>query len=88
MEPKLRLCLAALEAVFGSVRPKIGAPHPYDKQSNSIEQPAEIEEELRELVATGDNGEAVKRMARLTDAGLRVSKDDVDRVPAISAKRH
>ena len=87
LEPILRLCLVVLEATFGPVRPKNAAPYPYDKQSNTIELPAEIEAELRELVTTDDKVEAVKRVTRLTGAGLRDAKDYVDQIPAVRPRR-
>jgi ribosomal protein L7/L12 len=40
--------------------------------------PADIKKEISRLVSTGDKVEAVKRVTRLTGAGLRVSKDYVD----------
>ena len=40
--------------------------------------PKKIEGELRELVLAGNKVEVVKRVTRLTGAGLRVSKDYVD----------
>ncbi|CAA9389871.1 MAG: hypothetical protein AVDCRST_MAG93-9667 [uncultured Chloroflexia bacterium] len=87
LEPILRFCLVVLEATFGLVRSKKAAPYPYDKQSNRIELPAEIEAELRELVTTGDNVEAVKRVTRLTGAGLHDAKDYVDQIPAVRSRR-
>jgi ribosomal protein L7/L12 len=59
-------------------------PFPYHAKTNTISLPAQIERELRGLVSTGNNVEAMKRVISLTGAGLRVSKDYVDKL----AKRH
>ena len=53
-------------------------PYPYNMETGGICLPKKIEGELRELVIAGNKVEAVKRVIRLTGAGLRVSKDYVD----------
>jgi hypothetical protein len=70
--------LAMLEKAFAKYRKKVKPLFPYDAQTNVIRLPQHIEEELRHLVLTGKPVEAVKRVAELTGAGLRVSKDYVD----------
>lgn len=67
-----------LEEEFERVRDKTPAPFPYDRKTNTITLPYEIECELRRLVLTGQKVEAVRRVTKLTGAGLRVSKDYVD----------
>ncbi len=53
-------------------------PYPYDKRTEKITLPPEIEQEIRQLVQSGKKIEAVQRVLRLTGAGLRISKDYVD----------
>lgn len=70
--------LEMLEELFEATRPKTTPSHPYDERTNKIELPTEVEKELLRLLSTGNKTEAVKRVTRLTGAGLRVSKDYVD----------
>ena len=53
-------------------------PFPYDKNTDTIILPTDIEKEIRHLASAGDKVEAVKRVMKLTGAGLKVSKDYVD----------
>ena len=82
--PVLKAILVVLEKVFALLRKKAVYPFPYHAKTNTISLPAQIERELRGLVSTGNNVEAMKRVISLTGAGLRVSKDYVDKL----AKRH
>lgn len=75
MEPPI---LQYLEETYELVRDKTPAPFPYDPETDKITLPYEIESELRHLVVTGRKREAMKRVLRLTGAGLRVAKDYVD----------
>ena len=70
--------LALLEAEFERVRPKVKPIYPYDTKTGKIHLPRNIEQELRQLAWVGNKPKAVKRVARLTGAGLRLSKDYVD----------
>jgi ribosomal protein L7/L12 len=74
------LILAILEEAFELARKDKGMAHPfpYDTSTNTIRLPANLERELRGLIQAGNKIEAVKRVTRLTGAGLRVSKDYVD----------
>ena len=87
LEPLLRVCLVLLEKLYSLTRPEIIPRYPYDRQSNTIRLPREIERELRQLVATGNNVEAIKRVTQLTGAGLRESKDYVDALAAVRTRR-
>ncbi len=60
--------------------------YPYDERTNRISLPAEIEKELRQLVATGNKIEAMRRVLQLTGAGLKVSKDYVDQLEGRSKR--
>jgi ribosomal protein L7/L12 len=50
----------------------------YDAQTQTINLPSEIENEIRRLIAAGNKIEAVRRVQELTRAGLFVSKQYVD----------
>jgi ribosomal protein L7/L12 len=62
------------------VREKVEPVYPYEAKTGAIHLPRQIENELRGLVIAGDKVEAVKRVTRLTGAGLRLAKDYVDRL--------
>ena len=78
--PVLKAILIVLEKVFAMLRKKAVYPFPYNERTNTINLPAQIERELRGLVSTGKKVEAMKRVLSLTGAGLRVSKDYVDKL--------
>lgn len=59
-------------------RPKIKPVYPFDPKTNTIHLPPEIDKELKSLLQASDKIAAVKRVADLTGAGLRMSKDYVD----------
>ena len=67
-----------LGIAFVIARDKTTPQFPYDKKTKAIVLPAKVTREIRHLVVTGRKIEAVKRVAQLTGAGLRVSKDYVD----------
>jgi ribosomal protein L7/L12 len=85
--PEVDAFLKSLEDSFERTRKKTVALYPYNKQTNTIILPPEIEKTLRQLVLTGDKVEAVKRVIELTGAGLRVSKDYVDSLEASSKRK-
>lgn len=74
----LKAFLVLLEQIFAVTRDKAIPLYPYDKRIDAITLPSTIRKELIELVAAGNKVEAVRRVARLTGAGLRTSKDYVD----------
>lgn len=74
----LRALLWILGKVFEMRREPVKPDYPYDARTNTITLPADIERELRLLIRNGGKVVAVKRVAELTGAGLRVSKDYVD----------
>jgi ribosomal protein L7/L12 len=53
-------------------------PYPYNRDTNTIKLPKEIEEELMDFLRNSHKVEAVKQVTILTGAGLRISKDYVD----------
>jgi len=70
--------LFLLEIGFAVSRKRTPSPFPYDKKTKEIILPAEEKKKIRHLVVTGHKIEAVQRVAQLTGANLRVSKDYVD----------
>jgi hypothetical protein len=76
-KPEIPL-LAALEKLYEKSRPKIKPRYPYDRKTGDIHLPEEIVADLKFLLLSGNKPAAVKRVAELTGAGLRVSKDYVD----------
>ncbi len=53
--------------------------YPYDKKVG-IQLPEEIEQEIKALVSRGRKVEAGQKVFKLTRAGLKISKDYVDRL--------
>jgi ribosomal protein L7/L12 len=53
-------------------------PYPYDKRTDTIKLPSNIESEVRALLKSQGKPGAMKRVMELTGAGLKVSKDYVD----------
>ena len=88
IRPFLKAVLVILDKFFQLTRKKSTPPFPYNKKTNMIILPSEVEKELRRLISTGNKVEAIKRVTKLTGAGLRVSKDYVDSLPKRSRSRH
>jgi ribosomal protein L7/L12 len=80
--PEIDAFLAKLEEAFERTRKNTVALYPYDKRTNTITLPPDVEKTLRQLILSGEKIEAVKRVTELTGAGLRVSKDYVDNLAA------
>jgi ribosomal protein L7/L12 len=70
--------LEQLDKAFQANQNNPNPPFPYDKDTNTIQLPKNIEQGLFSLLEQGRKVEAVKRVTQLTGAGLRVSKDYVD----------
>jgi hypothetical protein len=70
--------LKALDGLYQKHRKKIEPLYPYDKKTNTIRLPDKIVTDLKFLILAGNKVEALKRVAELTGAGLRASKDYVD----------
>lgn len=70
--------LKALDELYEKHRKKIKPFFPFDKKTNTIHLPDDIVTDLKFLILAGNKVEALKRVAELTGAGLRVSKDYVD----------
>jgi len=52
--------------------------YPYDKRTDIISLPAEIENEVKNMALTKGVPLAMKKVMGLTGAGLKVSKDYID----------
>lgn len=70
--------LKMIEELYEQERPKIRPAYPYNRKTNKIHLPDEIVADLKFLLLAGNKVAAVKRVAELTGAGLRMSKDYVD----------
>jgi hypothetical protein len=82
----LKTFLGFLDKLFTLTRSTSPPLYPYDARTNRINVPTTIDKELRQLIATGNKVEAVKRVTKLTGASLRVSKDYIDTLAATSGK--
>ena len=74
----LKALLLLLEKVYGITRKKSVPLFPYEKRTNTISLPAEVEREILHLVLKGNKSEALKKVVNLTGANLRMSKDYID----------
>jgi len=70
--------LKAIEELFEKERKKVAPLYPYDKKTNTIQLPDDVIADLKFFLLVGNKPAAVKRVAELTGAGLRMSKDYVD----------
>jgi len=70
--------LKTLEELYEKERKKITPLYPYDKKTNAIKLPDEVIADLKFFLLVGNKPAAVKRVAELTGAGLRMSKEFVD----------
>jgi hypothetical protein len=70
--------LMALEKLYDKSRPKVSPLYPVDKRTGRIELPEDVIADLKFFLLVGNKPAAVKRVAGLTGAGLRMSKDFID----------
>ena len=70
--------LKALEELYEKNRKQITPLYPVNKKTGKIELPEDVIADLKFFVLVGNKPAAVKRVAELTGAGLRLSKDFVD----------
>jgi hypothetical protein len=61
--------------------------YPYDKQTETIHLPDEIQAEVKALWQAGHNSTALKRVMKLTGAGLAISKRYLDDLPGRQSMR-
>ncbi len=74
----VKIVLFLLEIGFAVTRKRTPSPFPYDKKTKAIILPAEEKKKIRHLAVTGHKIEAIQKVAQLTGANLRASKDYVD----------
>jgi ribosomal protein L7/L12 len=70
--------LKAIEELYEKKRKKITPIYPFDKKTGKIELPEDVIADLKFFLLVGNKPAAVKHVAELTGAGLRMSKDFVD----------
>lgn len=70
--------LKAIEELYEKERKKIIPLYPVSKKTGKIELPEDVIADLKFFLLAGNKPAAVKRVAELTGAGLRMSKDYVD----------
>ena len=66
--------LKAIEELYERERRKIVPLYPFDKKTGKIELPEDVIADLKFFLLVGNKLAAVKRVAELTGAGLRMSK--------------
>ena len=70
--------LKTLNDLYEKTRKKVTPLYPVNKKTGKIELPDDIVADLKFLMLVGRKPEALKRVAELTGAGLRISKDYID----------
>jgi len=70
--------LKTLEELYEKERKKVVPLYPFDKKTGKIDLPDDVIADLKFFLLVGNKPAAVKRVAELTGAGLRMSKDYVD----------
>jgi len=70
--------LKTLDDLYEKTRKKVTLLYPVNKKTGKIELPEDVIADLKFFLLVGNKPAAVKRVAELTGAGLRVSKDFVD----------
>ncbi|MBI5954038.1 MAG: hypothetical protein HY865_20470 [Chloroflexi bacterium] len=70
--------LKVLDDLYEKTRKKVDPLYPINKKTGKIELPDDIVADLKFLMLVGRKPEALKRVAELTGAGLRISKDYID----------
>jgi len=78
----LRPVLWSLEKVFELTRTQVKPAYPYNAQTQTIVLPLDVQDHLYQRAITGQKPQAIKEVAQLTGAGLRLSKTYVDRLLA------
>lgn len=73
--------LKVIEELYEKEGKKVTPLYPFDKKTGKIELPEDIIADLKFFLLVGNKPDAVKRVAELTGAGLRMSKDYIDSFP-------
>ncbi len=72
--------LKVIEELYEKSRKKVTPLYPVDRKTGRIQLPEDVIADLKFFLLVGNKPAAVKRVAELTGAGLRASKDFVDGV--------
>ncbi len=89
ISPILRVFLLLLDKLYQAKRKSHTPLYPYDKRRNTISLPPEVKKEIQHLVVQGRKPEALKKVANLTGASLRISKDYIDDLAGVrGASQH
>lgn len=78
IRPILRIFLLLLDKLYQAKRKSHTPLYPYDKRNNTISLPPDVKKGMQNLVMEGRKPEALKKVANLTGANLRISKDYID----------
>lgn len=78
IRPILKVFLLVLDKLYQAKRKGLTPSYPYDRRTNTISLPSEVEKEIKQLILAGEKPKALKEIANLTGASLRISKDYVD----------
>ena len=78
IRPILKVFLLLLDKLYQAKRKSHTPLYPYDKSRNTISLPPEVRKEIGYLVMQGRKPEALKKVANITGASLRISKDYID----------
>jgi hypothetical protein len=78
LKPFFEVFLWGLDKLFQITRKRVEPTYSYDRKTGKIILPKNIENEIYQMAIKADKPKAVKKVTKLTGAGLRVSKDYVD----------
>ena len=70
--------LLFIDKLHEETKEKIDSIYPYNKDTNKIDLTKNIQSEIVSLIESGKKPVALKKVTRLTGAGLRISKDYID----------
>ena len=70
--------LWSLDKLFEIIRKKVKPMYPYNRETQKINLPKNIENEIYNMAIKENKPKAVHKVTELTGAGLRISKDYVD----------
>lgn len=78
LRPIFRGFLWGLDKLYQATRKRIEPTYPYDESTRTIALPKHIEKEIYRTAVQEGKPKAVKKVAELTGATLRISKNYVD----------
>jgi hypothetical protein len=78
LKPFFEVFLWSLDKLFEITRKRVEPTYPYDRETRKVILPKNIENEIYQMAIKLGKPKAIKKVAELTGAGLRVSKNYVD----------